>query len=162
MQLENIEKKTKRSGGRSARRMERSSPLPDDIKPVKAGMIGGTYNPLSNKDVILVEEAIFRLLEEIGMSQAPESGIKKMTAFGAVYGDDGRLRFPKKIVQKALDLTTKNITLFGQSKTNDLFLGPNRVHYGTAGAAVSVVNSIDKTYRPSEAQDIFNAAKIAE
>jgi len=161
-EIENIEKKSRRSGGRSARRMERSSPLPENIKPVKAGMIGGTYNPLSPQDVTLIENSIFRLLEEVGMSQAPESGIKKMIAYGAKYGEDGRLRFPSKVIQKALDATQKNITIYGQTKNNDLHLGPNRVHYGTAGAAVNVVDSINKSYRASEAQDIYNAAKIAE
>ena len=106
--IDNIEKKSRRSGGRSARRMERSSPLPESIKPVKAGMIGGTYNPLSSQDVNLIENSIFRLLEEVGMSQAPESGIKKMIAFGAKLGDDGRLRFPSNVVQKALNATKKN------------------------------------------------------
>ena len=95
--------KFKRSGGRSARIMERSSPLPDSIKPVKAGMIGGTYNPLSKKDVLLIENTIFKLLEEVGMSQAPESGIKKMVSFGAILGNDSRLRFQPKEVQEALD-----------------------------------------------------------
>ena len=158
-----IESKTrKRSGGRFARKMRRSAPLPDHIKPIGPGMIGGTYKPLKPKDVLAIEETIYQLLEEVGLSQAPDSGIENMVKAGAVLGDDNRLRFPKKVVNRILELTARNITLYGQNKSNDIFLKENHVHYGTAGAAVNVVDVFNKSYRPSEAQDIFKAACIAE
>ena len=36
-----------RTGGRAARRAARAAPLADHLRPVRAGMSGGTYNPLS-------------------------------------------------------------------------------------------------------------------
>jgi len=155
-------KRGKRSGGRTARRLKRSAPLPDNIKPIGPGMVGGSYKPLSHNDISAIEQTIFQLLEEVGLSQAPDTGIKKMREYGAILGDDKRLRFRKDIVKKALADTQKNITLFGQITKYDLHLKKNHVHYGTAGAAVNVVDSHNKTYRPSETQDIYHAACIAE
>ena len=155
-------KRNRRSGGRSARREKRAAPLPDNIKPISPGMVGGTYKPLSLKDISAIEQTIFQLLDEVGLSQAPDKGVKKMQDYGAVLGEDNRLRFPKGIVKKALKDTKKNITLYGQDQKHDIHLKKNHVHYGTAGAAVNVVDSFKKTYRPSEAQDIYNAACIAE
>ena len=37
----------RRAGGRSARRSARSAPLADHLRPVRAGLEGGQFNPLS-------------------------------------------------------------------------------------------------------------------
>ena len=155
-------KRNRRSGGRSARKLKRAAPLPDNIKPIGPGMIGGTYKPLSQSDISAIEQTIFQLLNEVGLSQAPDTGISAMLNYGAFLGDDQRLKFPENVVRKAIGDTHKNITLFGQIEKFDMHLKKNHVHYGTAGAAVNVVDSQNKSYRPSEAQDIYNAACIAE
>ena len=155
-------KRNRRSGGRSARKLKRAAPLPDNIKPIGPGMIGGTYKPLSQSDISAIEQTIFQLLNEVGLSQAPDTGISAMLNYGAFLGDDQRLKFPENVVRKAIGDTHKNITLFGQIEKFDMHLKKNHVHYGTAGAAVNVVDSHNKNYRPSEAQDIYNAACIAE
>ena len=36
---------SRRSGGRTARRTARSAPLAEHLRPVKAGMVGGSYSP---------------------------------------------------------------------------------------------------------------------
>ena len=115
-------KRNRRSGGRSARREKRAAPLPDNIKPISPGMVGGTYKPLSLKDISAIEQTIFQLLDEVGLSQAPDTGVKKMQNYGAVLGEDNRLRFPKGIVKKALKDTKKNITLYGQDQKHDIHL----------------------------------------
>ena len=155
-------KRNRRSGGRSARKLKRAAPLPDNIKPIGPGMIGGTYKPLSQSDISAIEQTIFQLLNEVGLSQSPDTGISAMLNYGAFLGDDQRLKFPEDVVRKAIGDTHKNITLFGQIEKFDMHLKKNHVHYGTAGAAVNVVDSQNKSYRPSEAQDIYNAACIAE
>ena len=154
--------KGRRSGGRAARQALRSAPLARELRPVKPGLLGGYYNPLSQEEVIKIHEAALHVLEEIGLADAPESGVKAMTDAGAVLGEDGRLKFPRKLVEKMLSLACKDFSLHGRSAEHDLLLKKNRVHYGTAGAAVNVVDPYNKTYRPSEAQDIYNAACITE
>jgi len=54
-----------RSGGRAARRAVRAAPLTEDIKPVRAGMEGGEYKPLSDSDVQKVHEAFMPVIQNM-------------------------------------------------------------------------------------------------
>ena len=154
--------KCRRSGGRAARQALRSAPLARELRPVKPGLLGGYYNPLSQEEVIKIHEAALHVLEEIGLADAPESGVKAMTDAGAVLGEDGRLKFPRKLVEKMLSLACKDFSLHGRSAEHDLLLKKNRVHYGTAGAAVHVVDLETNNYRDSTVSDLFHAAKLAD
>jgi trimethylamine--corrinoid protein Co-methyltransferase len=151
-----------RSGGRAARVALRSAPLAEELRPVRAGMPGGKYKPLSDADVLRIHAAALDALEQIGLSQAPASGIKIMTEAGAILGDDGRLRFPRALVEDMLAKAARNITLHGRDPKYDLHLTGTNVHFGTAGAAVHIVDIATNTYRESTAQDLYDAARLTQ
>jgi len=153
---------SRRSGGREARRTLRAAPLAEDLRPVRAGLEGGNFKPLDAAAVKAVDATVYQILEEIGLSQAPDTGIKYMTEAGAVLGDDGRLRFPRALVEHTLVICGRHITLHGQNLKHDLLLSGSRVHYGTAGAAVHVVDVAKNEYRESYLADIYDAARIVE
>ncbi|MGA0181555.1 MAG: trimethylamine methyltransferase family protein [Candidatus Puniceispirillaceae bacterium] len=153
---------SRRSGGREARRTLRAAPLAVDLRPVRAGLEGGNFKPLDAAAVKAVDATVYQILEEIGLSQAPDTGIKYMTEAGAVLGDDGRLRFPRALVEHTLAICGRHITLHGQNLKHDLLLSGSRVHYGTAGAAVHVVDVAKNEYRESYLADIYDAARIVE
>ena len=50
--------------------------------------------------------------------------------------------------------------LYGRDPDFDLRLSGTRVHYGTAGAAVHLVDLKKNEYRDSELKDIYDAARI--
>ena len=84
----------RRSGGRSARvhcamRLWRKSCV-----RFVAVMLGGQYKPLNESDIASIHASALQVLEEIGLADAPQSGVEVMVAAGAIYGDDKRLRFP--------------------------------------------------------------------
>jgi len=105
----------RKSGGREARIAIRNAPLAEEEKPVHAGEIGGRYKPLSDKQVLSIEANIYRILEEIGFGDATPHCIETCVAFGAILGDDGRLRMPREVVEKAMNLSQRSLTLHGQS-----------------------------------------------
>ncbi|MGB1999990.1 MAG: trimethylamine methyltransferase family protein [Candidatus Puniceispirillaceae bacterium] len=153
---------SRRAGGRAARRMERAAPLSAELRPIRPGMTGGQYRPLDDAAVRAIDQAVYQILEEIGLSQAPESGVAYMTAAGAIAGDDGRIRFPRALVDDMLARAARDITLFGQDPKHDMLLSGSRVHFGTAGAAVHVVDVEANCYRESYLADIYDAARIVE
>lgn len=157
-----MQRRSSRSGGRAARVALRSAPLAEELRPVRAGMEGGQYRPLTDAQVQRIHEAALDALEQIGLSQAPPSGIKILTDAGAILGDDGRIRFPRALVEDMLAKAARNITLHGRDPKHDLHLSGNRVHFGTAGAAVHVVDLETNTYRESTAQDLFDAARLTQ
>ena len=152
----------RRAGGRSARRSARAAPLADHLRPVRAGMTGGSYQPLSAEGVHRIHQAALDALENIGLSDAPPSGIKYMTGAGAMLGSDGRLRFPRALIEDTISAANRSITLSSRDGKNDLDLSGRKVHYGTAGAAVHVVDVESHNYRESTVQDLFNAARLVD
>jgi len=77
---------------------------------------GGQYKPLTDAAVKRIHEAALDALEQIGISEAPESGIKILTEAGAILGDDGRIRFPRALVEDMLALAARDITLCGRDQ----------------------------------------------
>ena len=152
--------RARRSGGRGARVALRSAPLSEAMRPIRAGMEVGRYQPLTEAGVQRIHQAALDALEQIGLSNATPSGIKILTGAGAILGDDGRIRFPRALVEDMLAVACKDLTLCGREEKHDLHLSGHRVHFGTAGAAVHVVDLETNTYRDSTAQDLYDAARI--
>ncbi|MDG1935218.1 MAG: trimethylamine methyltransferase family protein [Paracoccaceae bacterium] len=152
----------RRAGGRSARRSARAAPLADHLRPVRAGMTGGTYQPLTAEGIQRIHQAVLDALENIGLADAPPSGIEYMTGVGASLETDGRLRFPRALIEDTIAAANRSITLFSRDGKNDLDLSGRKVHYGTAGAAVHVVDVEGCNYRESTVQDLFDAARLVD
>lgn len=156
------EQRSRRTGGRAARKALRAAPLAEELRPVRAGMPGGQYGPLSEADQTRIHQAALTALEEIGLADAPPSGIEVMTAAGAQLGNDGRLRYPRALVEDMLAKAARDITLFGRDPRHDMLLSGKQVHYGTAGAAVHMVEPDGRSYHESTLQDLHDAARIAD
>ena len=154
--------RSRRTGGRANRVAVRSAPLADNLRPVRAGMKGGQYRPLTDAGMARIHESALQALEQIGLSQAPPSGVELLTGAGAIPGDDGRIRFPRALVEDMLAIAARDITLFGRDAKYDLHLTGTNVHFGTAGAAVHIVDPITLDYRESTAQDLYDAARLVE
>ena len=151
-----------RRSGRAARVAARAAALPDAMRPIRAGMEGGTLRVLTDAQVAQIHEAALTALEEIGLADAPQSGIDTMVGVGAVLGEDGRVRFPRAVVSDALAKAARGITLFARDPRLDLHLSGGRVHFGTAGAAVHIVDAETNTYRECTAQDLHDAARLTQ
>ncbi|MDB5522940.1 MAG: mttB [Rhizobium sp.] len=151
---------SRRAGGRAARVAARSAPLAENLRPVRPGLPGGQYKPLSDANVKRIHEAALDALEQIGLSQAPQSGIDIMTGAGAILGDDGRIRFPRALVEDMVAVAGRNITLFGRDPKYDMHLSGTKTHFGTAGAAVHIVDVEKREYRESTSKDLLAASKL--
>ncbi|MCD9150001.1 trimethylamine methyltransferase family protein [Pseudophaeobacter flagellatus] len=152
--------KAARSGGRTARRTARASALPDHLRSIRPGLEGGVLKPLTTEGVERIHRAALDALEQIGLADAPPSGVKYLTEAGCVQGADGRIRFPRALVEDMLAAANRSLTLFSRDGMHDLELSGNRVHYGTAGAAVHMVDVAGRHYRDSTVQDLHDASRI--
>jgi len=123
---------TRRRGARAAKRALRAAPLADEDRAVRPGMSGGNFHPLSDTDIIKVNEAVMETLETIGLSQAIPSCVEAVTNAGGTY-KDGRLYFPRALVEDTIANCGRNFVLHGQDPKHDMEIGGNRVHFGTAG-----------------------------
>ncbi len=152
----------RRSNARQAKIALRKAALAEDLKPVRAGESGGQYKPLSQSDIAQIDATVYRILEEVGFADANEYCIETCLAVGATYGEDKRLRFPRSVVEDALNKCQRELTLYGQDPKLDLQLNGSRVHFSTAGAAVMIADPENNEYRESGAQDLYDMARIAD
>ena len=152
----------RRSGGRNARRALRAAPLAEHLRPVRPGLEGGTYRPLSDDGVKRIHEAALSVLETIGLTNAPASGVEILTKAGGILGDDGRIRFPRALVEDMVAIAARDMTLHARDPRFDLELSGSRVHFGTAGAAVHIVDVENRVYRESTVRDLFDAARLVQ
>jgi len=153
----------RRTNSRAAKIAMRKAALADDLKPVHAGMEGGQYRPLTDTDISAINNTVFKILEEVGFADATPHCIELCVSIGAKYSeDDGRLRFPKAVVEDAMDKCCRNLTLYGQDPKHDMHLTGQKVHFSTAGAAVLIADTVKNEYRESTAQDLYDMARIVD
>lgn len=150
-----------RRGARAAMRALRSAPLAEEDRAVRPGMSGGHYNPLTQTDIAKINEAALTALETVGLSQAIPSCVKAVTDAGGHY-KDGRLTFPRSLVEDTIANCAKKIVLYGQDPKHDMEIGGDRVYFGTAGAAVHIADINNNEYRESTIQDLYNIGRMVD
>lgn len=151
-----------RMGGRNSRKAKRAAELPDNMKPVRPGLEGGLYKPLNESDLPRIHEAVLQVLETIGLGQPIPSCIEACIAVGCTVAENGRLLFPRQVVEDSLKKAGRNITLYGAIPKHDIQLSGKRVYFGTAGAAVHIVDPISREYRESTVADLYDIARLCD
>jgi trimethylamine---corrinoid protein Co-methyltransferase len=151
-----------RRAGREARRIARAAPLPQNQRPVWPGMTGGRYQPLSPSDILRIHHAALDVLEQVGMADAPPSGIAIMTKAGATLRGNGRLTFSRALIEDMIAKAGRHFVLHGQSPQHDMEPWDKRVYFGTAGAAVHMADAATGIYRDSTTADLYDIARTVD
>ncbi|MFQ5784603.1 MAG: trimethylamine methyltransferase family protein [Alphaproteobacteria bacterium] len=152
----------RRQGGRAARRALRASKPAASEAPVRPGFLGGRFKPLGEDDTVRIHRAALDVLERIGVAGAIPTCIELVEAAGGGLNDEGRLCFPRALVEDVLARTCRQFVLHGHVPERDLDLSGQRVHFGTAGAAVHVVDLETGEYRDSTLADLYNIARLVD
>jgi len=150
-----------RRGARAAKRALRGAPLAEEDRAVRPGLSSGKFNPLSEADQQKINEAVMTALEDIGLSQAIPSCVEAVTKAGGRY-ENGRLHFPRALVEDTIANCAKQIVLYGQDSKHDMEISDSKVYFGTAGAAVHIADIENNEYRESTLQDLYNIARLVD
>jgi trimethylamine--corrinoid protein Co-methyltransferase len=154
-------KRRSRRGARAAKKAERAAPLSAEERAVNPGMHGGRFNPLSTADIEQVNDAVMDVLANVGLSQAIPSCVDAVVSAGGEYRDD-RLFFPRSMVEDTIANCARNFVLHGQSAAHDMEISGSKAYFGTAGAAVHIVDVQNRAYRDSTLQDLYDIARIVD
>jgi trimethylamine--corrinoid protein Co-methyltransferase len=155
------EEPRRRSGGRSGRIAERAAFVEIDDRPVRPGLSGGKYKPLAEGDIQQVYDTAIWLLENVGMGSPVPEFIDVVTAAGGRMKGD-RLYFPRHLVEGAIATANKEWTWHGFDDDQSIEVGGDKVHFGTAGAAVLMHDHETNTFRHSTAQDVYDCARLVD
>ncbi len=152
----------KRRGSREAMHAKRRAPLPQDQQPVLPGLEGGRYHILNESDITQIEAAVYEVLETIGMANAIPSCIDLVCKAGGHYTKEGRLLFPEKLIEQTLQICAKDITLHALNENHSMDLSGEKLYFGSAGAAVHIVDPFSGQYRDSTLEDLYNIARLVD
>ena len=154
--------KRRRGGGRDARRLVRTAPSPASERAVGPGLAGGSYRPLGEAEIQRIHRAALQTLETIGMAGAIPSCVAAVEAAGGHLTEAGRLRFPAALVEDTLAKAARAFLLPGFDPAFDLEVSGTRVHLGTGGAAVHMLDSRSGRYRDSRLTDLYDLGRLID
>jgi trimethylamine--corrinoid protein Co-methyltransferase len=122
------------------------------------GLNGGIYKPLSDADIATIHRAALDILENTGMTyeEGLEETLDLLSAAGAtVDAVRARITFPRELVTAQAATAPARVVLYGREGAHDLDLTEDKVHIGTGGAAIKILDLDSGEARPSTLADIY-------
>lgn len=145
------------------RRRRRQDPASDTPRhETSPPPLGGRFRPLSARQCQDIQDAAFGILSRIGVADCPANLREAAIAAGALLRDDGRLTFPRAMVEDAISRAASRVDLPGFEAHHGLEVGGGRVHIGTGGAAVQFLDAASLTFRDSSLADLYRLMRIVE
>ncbi len=137
----------------------RSHQLPHEV----AGLRSSLYQPLSSADVQKIADAALEILEKSGMAVYSRSAREAFATAGAdVDHQTGTVKLPRSLVEDAVASNPSSVTLYSRDGSCDAVLEENRVHYGTGGTAIYVLDPDTGRRRPSMTEDVVLNARMVD
>ena len=125
-------------------------------------MVGGRYKPLTDAEILQIHSLVLQLLADLGLSQITPSLEARAVAAGCKVDGDGRLRFPRALVEDVIARSRRTFTLHGIDPLHDIEIGGRRVHTGTGGAAPTIMDFETGRYRESTVADLYDIARLVD
>ena len=129
------------------------------------GLAGIQYRPLSESQVKKIHEASLIILEKTGFTY--ESGLDDtldmLEKAGAVLDRDlARIRFPADLITEQISKAPERVILYGREEKNDLDLTEHRVHLGTGGAAIRILDLETGEARATTLKDLYDLGRLVD
>lgn len=121
------------------------------------------YRPLTPDGLHQILEGAFRILAERGVQVHSKTARDRLCARGAIVDDTtGALRLPRALVESAIDTNPSSVTLCSRDGARDAVLEGSRVHHGTGGTAIYVLDPDSGQRRPSTTADLILNARLIQ
>jgi len=138
------------------KRERRSQPV------VAAGLVGGSYKPLTPAEMERIHHTVLDVMEKIGFATPTPSLIEYITKAGGWMNDEGRLCYPRALVEDVLAKAPRSYVLPGRDPKHDMEVGGGRVHFGTGGAAPFMMDFHSGKHRATTALDLYDIARLVD
>ena len=125
------------------------------------GLIGGQYKPLTDEQVKQIHKASLTVLAQTGVQVEEPEALRLFKEAGADV-DGNRVRLPQSLVEDAVDKAPSRVVLAGRDPEHDLILEGARVHIGTGGAALQVLDLETGGIRKAVLRDVADMARIVD
>jgi trimethylamine--corrinoid protein Co-methyltransferase len=118
--------------------------------------------PLTDAKADQIIQTAFDILERIGVGGVPQHIRNLALENGAMERADGRITFPRALADDLIAKACKRVELPGFRQDRGIEVGGGRVHIGTGGAAVQVLEGDTGEFRDSTLQDLYELMRIVD
>lgn len=125
------------------------------------GLEGGQYKPLTDEEVRKIHGASITILENTGFEVEEEEALGLFKKAGVKVAGS-RVRLTSTFIEDIIDMTPKSVLLGGREEKNDILLEGKRVHIGTGGAALRVVDIKTGKVRDAHLKDVSLLARLVD
>ncbi len=127
------------------------------------GLDGGIYQPLSESDMKHIHETVMRIYEEVGIQICTKRGFDLFKDRGARVSEEKQVVYISPAMFEDLrDLAPSEVVLYGREEKNNIFVGGKRVHFGSGGTALNILDLEAGEKRPSTLQDVRDVSKLLD
>ena len=126
------------------------------------GLKGGSYKPLADSELEQIHGTALAVLAEIGVAAPIPELLEVMLPRGCWLDENGRLRFPRSLVEAAIANCPKQITNHALNPEKSVTLTHDTVVFSTSGETVSILDYKTRRYRPSTLVDLYDACRLVD
>ena len=130
--------------------------------PVRAGLEGGKYQPLTLQELERIHQTSLDVLENYGMAEPIDTCREVVLANGGWINKRGRLSFPRALIEDVVAGAGRDFVLHGRNPDYDLDVSGTRVHYSGSTAAINVLDIDTGRYRESTLADVYDIARVGD
>jgi trimethylamine--corrinoid protein Co-methyltransferase len=157
-------KGSRRAGsGRAARLRKRASKSASSA--VWPGVTAGQYQPLTVDDITRVHHGALAILANTGVADATRELLDIALPQGCKLNEHGRLCFPASLMEDLLAASAKEYVVYARGERagkDDIYCNGTKVHFSTAGSAVTTFQAESRTYRASTILDIYDFTRLTD
>ncbi|RME80959.1 MAG: methyltransferase [Caldilineae bacterium] len=145
------------------RHRKRRSAQQARVHALPPGLSGGQYRPLSDDDVQRIHEAALIVLERTGVRIVESECRHILEQAGArVDRAHDRVYIPRQMVEAALKTANRDVVLYSRDGRFDLHLRGTRVHLGTGGAAIKILDLETGYVREPTLRDVYDIGRLVD
>jgi trimethylamine--corrinoid protein Co-methyltransferase len=121
------------------------------------------FNVLNPEKIVQIHDASIHLLEKVGLKVGGERALKLFKHHGASISDNGLVKIPKSLVEKALETVPKEIILYNREGDPAMILNKeNQVYFGCHSDMLEIVDPFTGKVRDFLLKDIRLMCMIAD
>lgn len=130
---------------------------------VPPGLSGGQYKPLKEEDLKRIHEASLTVLKRTGIGVVASEAREIFRGAGALIDEENdRVYIPRAMVEDALAKAQNEVVLHGRDPKHTITLRGQRVHMGTGGAAVKILDLETGAVRETTLTDVARIGRLVD
>jgi len=138
------------------------SPGGSDVKANHVRFNSPQFRVLSSRQLDDLHFASIQVLENTGVTIDCEEALKLLADAGADVSDPKRVKIPSSVVEQALRVVPKNITLYTRDGNPCVFLNGTRTYFGAVSDCPYILDPHGGERRPQDAEDCASLARLID